>query len=189
MVFTAKIVRDISDSVIHNSEILSIETLMNTDQQPEDASNDAPEAENTQPEAAPPPASEPGAASSPPPTDSTSSETSGLSKDSLNMGMLCHLLAFTAFFTGVGSILGPLIIWLVKKDQDPYVDEQGKESLNFQISIAIYGIISAILMVAFIGFILIFVVAIAWFVLTIVGTIKASKGEPWKYPLTIRLIK
>lgn len=155
---------------------------MNTDQQPEDST----EGENPQSDAAPPPAP---AASTPPPTESTTSQTSGLSKDSLNLGMLCHLLAFTAFFTGVGSILGPLIIWLMKKDEDPYVDEQGKESLNFQISIAIYGIISAILIFAVIGFFLIFVVAIAWFVLTIVGTMKASKGELWKYPLTIRLIK
>ncbi len=85
--------------------------------------------------------------------------------------------------------MGPLIIWLLKKDTDPYVDEQGKESVNFQISVAIYAIICLVLMLVVIGIFLFAIVAIGSLVLTIIGTIKASKGEPWKYPLTIRLIK
>ena len=156
---------------------------MNSDQKPEDTSN-----ETTQPDDASPAAEAPNPPPEPAPQASGESEPA-VSKDSRNLGMLCHLLAFSAFFTGVGSILGPLIIWLMKKDQDPYVDEQGKESLNFQISIMIYGIVSAILIFAVIGVLLVFIVAIAWFVLTIVGTVKASKGEHWRYPLTIRLIK
>jgi uncharacterized protein len=115
---------------------------------------------------------------------------SGLSKDSLNMGMLCHLLALSGLVTGgLGFVVGPLIIWLIKKDSDPYVDEQGKESVNFQISMAIYGIVSALLLFVGIGFLLLPVVIIGNIVLTIIGSIKASKGEPWKYPVTIRLIK
>ena len=153
---------------------------MNTDQQPEDSS----ETETSQPESAP--AAE---ASSPPPAPAQESTGSGLSKDSLNMGMLCHLLAFSGIIVPFGTILGPLVMWLVKKDADPYVDQQGKESVNFQISMMIYTIASIILIFVFIGAILLPLLIIANIVLTIIGTVKASKGEPWKYPLTIRLIK
>ncbi len=105
------------------------------------------------------------------------------------MGMLCHLLALSGLIIPLGNVLGPLVIWLMKKDSDPYVDEQGKESVNFQISVAIYMFVSLLLMMIVIGFFLIFVVAIGSLVLTIIGAIKASKGEPWRYPLTLRLIK
>ena len=152
------------------------------DQQSEDSS--------TTPEQEPQAAAPPTEGSSPPPVqEAATSPNSELSADSKNMGMLCHLLALSGIIIPLGSILGPLILWLVKKETDPYVDEQGKESLNFQISVLIYGIVSAILMLAVIGIFLIFVVAIGWLVLTIIGTIKASKGEPWKYPVTIRFIK
>lgn len=145
---------------------------MNTDQPSEDTP--------TPPQSTPPP---------PTPVESTEEANSGLSKDSLNMGMLCHLLALSGFIIPFGNILGPLIIWLLKKDTDPYVDEQGKESVNFQISVAIYAIVCLVLMLVVIGIFLFAIVAIGALVLTIIGTIKASKGEPWKYPLTIRLIK
>ena len=158
---------------------------MNTDQQPEDSS----ETENSQSEAASNQAPEPAPASSPPPAQSSDAGDSGLSKDSLNMGMLCHLLAFSGIIVPFGTILGPLIMWLVKKDADPYVDQQGKESVNFQISMMIYTIASIILIFVVIGAILLPVIIIANIVLTIIGTVKASKGEPWQYPLTIRLIK
>ncbi len=105
------------------------------------------------------------------------------------MGMLCHLLAFSGIIVPFGTILGPLVMWLVKKDADPYVDQQGKESVNFQISMMIYTIASIILIFVFIGAILLPLLIIANIVLTIIGTVKASKGEPWQYPLTIRLIK
>lgn len=149
---------------------------MNTDPQPEDT-HTPPQKSETPP---PPPA----ATSSPSPPG-----TSGLSKDSLNLGMLCHLLALCGIIVPFGSILGPLILWLVKKDSDPYVDAQGKESLNFQISVAIYALVCGILTLLVIGIFLLFVLIIGWIVLTIMAVLKVSKGEPWKYPLTIRLIK
>ncbi len=155
---------------------------MNTDQEPENTN----EEENSQAEAAPPPAPEPETAAPAP----AAASDSGISKDSLNMGMLCHLLALTAFVTaGAGGIVGPLVIWLIKKDTDPYVDQQGKESLNFQISVTIYAIVAGMLIFVAIGIFLLPIIGLAWLILTIIGTIKASKGGPWKYPLTIRLIK
>ncbi|RJE85687.1 DUF4870 domain-containing protein [Paenibacillus sp. 1011MAR3C5] len=103
--------------------------------------------------------------------------------------MLCHLVAFSTFFIPFGSIIGPLLIWLIKKDQSPYVNEHGKESLNFQISILIYCIISSILIIVFIGVLLLIAIGITWFILVIIASIKANEGSVYRYPLTIRFIK
>lgn len=113
----------------------------------------------------------------------------------------CHLAALAAY-VGVpfGNILGPLIIWLLKKDQFPLVDEHGKQSLNFQISMIIYGlvlgvaiIITAITVIlisvaVLLGILLAFLV-IADFVLVVIAAIKVSNGESYQYPFTIRFIQ
>jgi uncharacterized Tic20 family protein len=88
-----------------------------------------------------------------------------------------------------GHILGPLVVWLLKRNDDPFIDEQGKESLNFQISITIYVIIAAILCVILIGFVLLGILIIADVILIVVASVKASNGEGYRYPFTIRLIK
>jgi len=105
-------------------------------------------------------------------------------------GMLCHLTALTAF-VGIpfGNILGPLIIWLIKKNDHVFVDKQGKESLNFQISMSIYCIVAAVLIAIFIGLLLLVAVAIVDFILVIIAAVKASNGESYRYPLTIRFFK
>jgi uncharacterized Tic20 family protein len=103
-------------------------------------------------------------------------------------GMFCHLSALAAFVFPLGNIFGPLIIWLVKKDESPFVDDQGKESLNFQISFTIYCIFAAILAVIFIGIILLIALGIAFLILVILAAIKANEGEEFRYPFTIRLI-
>ncbi len=104
--------------------------------------------------------------------------------------MLCHLTALCAYI-GVpfGNILGPLVVWLVKKDQMPLVDDQGKESLNFQISVTIYALVSALLVLVVIGFVLLIALAIFHLVFTIIGGVKAGQGEAYRYPMCIRLIK
>lgn len=111
-------------------------------------------------------------------------------KQSRTWGMVCHLAALSAY-TGIpfGHIVGPLVIWLIKKDEYPYVDEQGKKALNFQISWTIWAALCAILIIVWIGFILLVALAIADFVLTILAAIKANNGEPFEYPLTIKFIK
>ncbi len=86
------------------------------------------------------------------------------------------------------SFIGPLVIWLIKREEDPFVEEHAREATNFQISIVIYVIISAILIIVLIGFIMFVVVAIFAFVAAIVAAIKAANGEDYHYPLTIRLI-
>ena len=111
------------------------------------------------------------------------------SKEECTWGMLCHLTAFSGFLIPFGNVIGPLIIWLIKKDQMPFVDDQGKESLNFQITMLIAYIISGILMLVLIGFLLIVVVGIFDIVMLIIASIKASEGVQYRYPYTIRLIK
>jgi uncharacterized Tic20 family protein len=110
-------------------------------------------------------------------------------KQSRTWGMLCHL-AGLAVYIGVpfGNILGPLVVWLIKKEEFPFVDEQGKEALNFQISITIYGIIAGILIIVLIGIPLLLGLLVAHIVLIIVAAIKANEGESYRYPFTIRLI-
>ena len=104
-------------------------------------------------------------------------------------GMLCHLTALIGFI-GIpfGNLLGPLVVWLVKKNDDPFIDEQGRESLNFQISMTIYMIVAGLLWFICIGIPLLIALAIADVILVIVASLKISDGEPYRYPLTIRLI-
>lgn len=104
--------------------------------------------------------------------------------------MLCHVTAFSTFIgIPLGNIIAPLVIWLIKKDEFPFVDENGKESLNFQISMTIYGIVAGLLCFIFIGFVLLPIVLVADIVLVIMATVKTNKGEGYRYPFTIRLIK
>ncbi len=102
--------------------------------------------------------------------------------------MICHLSAFTGFIIPFGSIIGPLIVWSVKKDQYPLVDDQGRESLNFQISSLIYLVISALLIFIAVGIPLLVVVFFFRLILTVVAAIKANEGIPYRYPLNLRII-
>ena len=106
-----------------------------------------------------------------------------VSQDAKNMAMLCHLLGLLTNF------IGPLVLWLVKKDDDPFIDRQGKEALNFQITVAIAGIVCIPLSFACIGLILLPVVGILDLVFSIVACVKSSKGEDYRYPVSIRLVK
>jgi uncharacterized protein len=111
-------------------------------------------------------------------------------KQSNTWGMLCHLAALSGFIgIPLGFIIGPLVIWLIKKDEIPFVNEQGKNALNFQISMAIYAIVSGLLMIIAIGVFLLIAVGVTDLILVIIASIKASKGESYKYPLTITFIK
>lgn len=104
-------------------------------------------------------------------------------KDARTMAMLCHLLAiFTSF-------LGPLIIWLVKKDEYSYVDEQGKEALNFQITVVLALFVAGLLTFVCIGVVLLPAIWIVDIVFCIIAAVAVNKGEHYRYPLSLRLIK
>jgi uncharacterized Tic20 family protein len=110
-------------------------------------------------------------------------------KDETLWATLCHLSAFAGYVTGIGHVVGPLIVWLVKKDQYPLVDDQGKEVLNFQISMTIYYFVAALLFCAYIGIVVFPALVIFSIVVTIIGAVKASTGEAYRYPLCIRFLK
>ncbi|MBE9566489.1 MAG: DUF4870 domain-containing protein [Proteobacteria bacterium] len=105
------------------------------------------------------------------------------------MAMLCHLLALAGLVVPFGNILGPLIVWLMKKDTSELVNDQGKESLNFQISFTIYGFVAAILSLIVIGIPIAIALVVFWAVMVIMASIKANEGQRHRYPLNLRLIK
>jgi hypothetical protein len=120
--------------------------------------------------------------------------------------MLCHLSALAGYFVAVGWIFGPLVVWLMKRNEMPFVDDQGKESLNFQITMLIVTVIIASLVAISFGLLLLhrvmpggsafFPIGISLLLLlllvlfhviyTIIGAVRASHGEYYRYPLTIR---
>ena len=112
-----------------------------------------------------------------------------LSKDAKQWAMLTHLAAFAAFLIPFGNIIGPLLVWQLKKDLGPFVEQNGKEAVNFQITIAIIGLVCTMLMFALVGFLLLPVLGLYWLILTIMAGVKAKDGVAYRYPLTIRFIK
>jgi uncharacterized protein len=102
--------------------------------------------------------------------------------------VLCHLSALSGYVVPLGWVLGPLIIWLIKRNENPAVDYHGKESLNFQISMLIYTLIAGLSILICIGWVLLPLAVIANIVLVVIAGIKASNGEYYRYPLTIRFI-
>ncbi|MGN6384411.1 MAG: DUF4870 domain-containing protein [Dyella sp.] len=104
--------------------------------------------------------------------------------------MFGHLSALLGLVTaGWACFLGPLVIWLVKKDTMPFVADQAKEALNFNITVMIAGAICWILVFVLIGFVLLWALAIVWIVFTILAAIKANEGVTYRYPFALRLIK
>ncbi len=113
-----------------------------------------------------------------------------LNKDARMWAMICHLSALAGLVVPVvGCIVGPLVIWQIKKEEFPFVDEQGKEAVNFQISMLIYGIVAGLLCFACVGFVLLPAVAIFDLIFLLIAAVKANDGYHYRYPLTIRFIK
>lgn len=110
-------------------------------------------------------------------------------KDARLWGMLCHLAALAGFVIPFGFIIGPLVVWLIKKNEFPFVDDQGKESLNFQINVILALIVSAVLILVLIGMWLIPAVAITSLIFVIIASVKANDGIRYRYPVCIRFIK
>jgi uncharacterized protein len=126
----------------------------------------------TQPTSSPPPA----------PTSSTSSEVRTWS-------VLCHASALLGlFFHFFGHLLGPLLVWLIKRGDAPEIDANGKESLNFQLSMLIYDIIAGILCLVVIGIPILIALWILNTVFVIIASIRTSEGKFYRYPFTIRFL-
>jgi len=139
--------------------------------------NQTPQTEQVQVEAAPP-----------------SPGSKEINKDARMWAMFCHLAGLVGLLVPiVGSIVAPLIIWQIKKNDFPFVDQQGKEAVNFQISMSMYLLISAILWVPLsfvcIGIFIPVAIGIVDLVFLLIAAVKANDGFHYRYPLTIRFIK
>ena len=125
----------------------------------------------------------------------------GISTEERQWAMFAHLSALaggiiTAGWAGsIGCFIGPLVIWLLKKDTLPFVNDQAKEALNFNITLAIVGLALLVLSIITFGLGLLLaipvgiIVGIGWLVFTIIAAIKANEGVAYRYPVTLRLIK
>jgi uncharacterized Tic20 family protein len=102
--------------------------------------------------------------------------------------MFAHIGTFSSMFVPLGNIIAPIVIWQLKKNESPFVVEQAKESLNFQITLMIYAVISFLLVFIVIGFFLIFGLVIFGLIIVIVAGVKANDGEHYRYPMSIRFI-
>jgi uncharacterized Tic20 family protein len=110
-------------------------------------------------------------------------------RDENTWAMLCHLSALAGFIIPLGNIIGPLVIWMIKKDEYPLVADQGKEALNFQISMTLYYIASIILIIVLIGIVLLIGFGIFSLIMTIIAMVKANEGVAYRYPMCIKFIK
>lgn len=86
------------------------------------------------------------------------------------------------------GIIAVLVVWLIKREEHPFIEDQGRESLNFQISVGIYSLISIVLALVLIGLVLLVLLLVFHLVCTVLAIIAASQGRAYRYPLTIRLI-
>lgn len=107
--------------------------------------------------------------------------------DSKNKAVFAHLSTFLTF-VGLPAPVGPLVAWLILKDQDTYAADQAKEALNFNISFLLYSIVAGVSIFLVVGFVLLPVVLILWFIFPILAAIAASRGEWYRYPMTLRIV-
>lgn len=103
--------------------------------------------------------------------------------------MLCHLSALLGLVIPLGHLLGPLVLWHLKREQDPFIDAQGKEALNFQISVTVAGFICLLLIFVVIGLVLFAVLSVAVMILIVIAAVRANEGKPYRYPMIWRPIK
>jgi hypothetical protein len=113
---------------------------------------------------------------------------SPISKEERNWAMLAHLSALLVYPTLIGGIVAPLVIWLIRKDDMTFAADQAKETLNFQITVYLIGLVCGILFLILIGFVLMGLLVLTHVILTIVAAVKASEGVAYRYPFNLRLI-
>ena len=105
-------------------------------------------------------------------------------------GMLAHLSALAGLVMPlIGIVLGPLVVWLARRDESEFVAAHAKEALNFNISVLLGALACVLLMLVFIGFLLGTALFVAWLVMMLIAAIKASEGQSYRYPFSLRLVK
>ncbi|MDD8060527.1 MULTISPECIES: DUF4870 domain-containing protein [Shewanella] len=118
-----------------------------------------------------------------------SEPTGEVSKQAKDMGLLIHAASFAGYTFPFGSVLGPLIVWLMKRDEYEFANQCGKNCLNFKLSLMIYAMISAVLILVGVGVLLLAALALLDIICTIIAIVKASDGIAYQYPLSIKFLK
>lgn len=111
----------------------------------------------------------------------------GPTQDERNWAMLCHLCIIGQMFIPV-LVIGPLLIWLLKGDQLPFVKEQGKEAINFQITLFLAGLVGTALIFVLIGWLVLAALWVYAIVAGIIATMKVKEGMPYRYGFNLRLV-
>jgi uncharacterized protein len=120
------------------------------------------------------------------PTASSASPT----RDERTWAMIAHLSAFAVFvFPLGGNIIAPLILWLARRDTSAFVDAEAKEALNFNISVSLGWIVSALLTFVLVGIPLAVLLFLGWLVMIVIAAIRASEGMGYRYPISLRLVR
>ena len=109
--------------------------------------------------------------------------------DDRQWAMICHLSALLLYAGIIGGIVGPLLIWLLKRDGKPFVDDQGRETVNFQITIVLALCVAAPLCIILIGIPIVIGLFLFHFIATIVAAIRSSEGVLYRYPFCWRVIR
>jgi uncharacterized protein len=112
----------------------------------------------------------------------------GIPPEARTFGMLCHIGALAGYLVPFGHLVGPLVFWLLKKDQHPFVDQQGKESLNFQITVTIAYVVFGTLSIFLIGIPFLVATGLAALIFEIIAGVRANNGIAYRYPFTLRLL-
>lgn len=111
------------------------------------------------------------------------------SSEERNWAVACHLSALAGLVFPLGSVLGPLVVWLLGRERSPYVDAQGKEALNFQLTMLVAYLISLALVFVVIGIPLLVILIVLDIVLVVTAAVQASSGTQWHYPLSFPLVR
>lgn len=114
----------------------------------------------------------------------------GRGKDERMWGMACHLSG-AAILTCIpfANVLGPFIVWMLKRETYPFVDEEGKEAVNFQLTMFIGMVVGYVLTLVFIGWLILLAVVVVDLIFVLIASMKANEGESYRYPLTFRFIQ
>lgn len=108
--------------------------------------------------------------------------------DERTWAILVHASAFAGLFVPFGNVLGPLVVWLIKREESEFVDENGKRALNFQVTWTVIIVLALFSLLVGVGLVLVPLVALAWVILVVVATVRASENEVYDYPLTVDLV-
>ena len=121
--------------------------------------------------------------------NSTAASGAAPTENERTWGMLAHLSALVGLVIPlIGNVLGPLVVSIARSDQSAFVAAHAKEALNFNISVTLAALLCTLLMLVFVGFLLGSALFIAWLVITLIASIKASEGAAYRYPFSLRLV-